>query len=98
MRIFWGLGLFSIISTCVQGIKTACTPVIPAENWANKDLIHEDTMKGISSKEFQHNLANGKYKMIVKHPEPHRDKDGKIIIENCLLYKKDLLDMVLFKL
>lgn len=23
------------------------------------------------------------------HPEPHRDKDGKIIIENGLLYEKD---------
>lgn len=88
--MFWGLGLFSIISTCVQGIKEACTLVIPAENWANKDLIHEDTMKGISSKEFQRNLANGKYKMTEKYPEPHRDKDGKIIIENCLLYDKDL--------
>lgn len=85
-----GLFIASLIGTGIQLIKEKCTPTIPAENWANKDLIHEDTMKGISSKEFQRNLANGKYKMTVKYPEPHRDKDGKIIIENCLLYEKDL--------
>ena len=85
-----GLFIASLIGTGIQLIKEKCTPTIPAENWANKELIHEDTMKGISSKEFQRNLANGKYKMTVKYPEPHRDKDGKIIIENCLLYEKDL--------
>ena len=84
------LGIAAIISTCVQGIKEAMTPIIPAENWANKDLIHQDTMNGISSKEFQRNLANGKYKVTETYPEPHRDKDGKIIIENCLLYEQDL--------
>ena len=87
-----GLFIVSLIGTGIQLIKEACTPTIPAENWANKDLIHEDTMKGISSKEFQRNLANGKYKMTVKYPEPHRDKDGKIIIENCLLYNEDLIN------
>ena len=92
MLMFRGLGLFSIICTGVQLVKDACTPVIPAENWANKDLIHEDTMKGISSKQFQRNLANGKYKMAATYPEPHRDKDGKIIIENCQLYKEDLIE------
>ena len=66
--------------------------MIPAENWANKDLIHEDTMKGISSKQFQRNLANGKYKMTATYPEPHRDKDGKVIIENCQLYDEDLMN------
>ena len=86
------LGIFSIFSTCAQLIKESTTPVISAENWANKDLIHEDTMKGISSKQFQRNLANGKYKMTATYPEPHRDKDGKVIIENCQLYDDDLID------
>ena len=86
------LGIFSIFSTCAQLIKEATTPVIPAENWANKDLIHEDTMKGITSKQFQRNLANGKYKMAAAYPTPHKDKDGKIIIENNKLYDDDLLE------
>ena len=44
-------------------IKEACEPTIPAENWKNSKLIHEDTFSNqISSKEFQKNLRNGKYK------------------------------------
>ncbi|MBP3399611.1 MAG: hypothetical protein J6K75_07635, partial [Erysipelotrichaceae bacterium] len=37
------------------------------------------------------NLKNGKYKSVNTYPEPHRDSNGKIIIENNLLYKQDLL-------
>lgn len=47
----------------VQLIKEACEPTIPADNWRNSKLIHEDTfVNQISSKEFQKNLRNGKYK------------------------------------
>lgn len=83
-------GLFSIIGTCIQAIKEATEPTIPAENWGNKALIHKDRMNGISEREFARNLANGKYKLVENYPEPHRDKDGKIIIENSLLYDEDL--------
>ncbi len=87
------LGIVSIINTCIQGIKDACTPTIPAENWANKDLYYEDMMKGVSTKERLKNVQNGKYKLTEKYPEPHRDpKDGKIIIENYELYKKDVME------
>ena len=34
------------------GIKDAFTPTIPAENWANKDLINKDRMNGMSEKEI----------------------------------------------
>ena len=85
-----GLFIASLIGTAYQVIKEACEPTIPAENWANKELIHKDKMNGISDKEFARNLANGKYKLITKYPEPHKDKDGKIIIENCALYKEDV--------
>lgn len=44
-------------------IKEASEPIIPAANWRNSKLIHEDTfVNQISSKEFQKNLKNGKYK------------------------------------
>ena len=86
------LGIVSIISTCVQGIKEACTPSIPAENWANKDLYYEDMMNGVPVKQRLKNVQNGKYKLTETHPEPHRDKDGKIIIENYELYKKDVVE------
>lgn len=85
-----GLLIVSLIGTCAQAIKEACEPTIPAENWKNKELINEDRMSGISEKEFSKNLANGKYKLVENYPEPHRDKDGKIIIENCKLYNEDV--------
>lgn len=85
-----GLFIASIIGTCVQIIKEVCEPTIPAGNWTNKEFIHKDRMDGISEKEFSKNLANGKYKLVENYPEPHRDKDGKIIIENSLLYNNDL--------
>lgn len=85
-----GLFIASLIGTAYQAIKEVYEPTIPAENWTNKELIHKDKMNGISDKEFARNLANGKYKLTTKYPEPHRDKDGKIIIENCALYKEDV--------
>lgn len=86
-----GLFLTSLISSCYQAIKEACTPVIPAENWANKELYHQDLMNGVSAEQRMKNVENGKYKLTEKYPEPHRDpKDGKIIIENYKLYYEDV--------
>lgn len=90
MIMFDLLFITSIIGTCVQAIKESCTPVIPAENWANKELYHKDLMNGVSVKERMKNLENGKYKLTEAYPEPHRDTDGKIIIENCKLYDEDV--------
>lgn len=89
--MFDGLFIASLIGSCVQIIKEYLEPTIPAENWTNKELIHQDRMKGISEKDFSKNLANGKYKLVKKYPEPHRDPvSGKIVIENNLLYKEDI--------
>lgn len=85
-----GLFIFSLLSSIKQVVKEACEPTIPAENWGNKELYHKDLMSGMSGKELMKNVENGKYKLTEKYPEPHRDKDGKIIIENCLLYDEDL--------
>lgn len=85
-----GLFLASLISSCYQAIKDACTPTIPAEKWANKDLIHRDIMEGNSDKLLK-NARNGKYIVTEKYPEPHRDsKTGKIVIENSRLWREDL--------
>lgn len=84
------LFIASIFGTCVQAIKEAKEPVIPAENWANKELYHKDMMNGVSVEERMKNLKNGKYKLTEVYPEPHRDSDGRIIIENCKLYDDDL--------
>lgn len=81
----------SIIGGAVQTIKESCTPVIPAENWANKELYHKDIMNGVSVEQRMKNLENGKYRLTETYPEPHRDPvSGKIVIENCELYYKDV--------
>jgi cytoplasmic iron level regulating protein YaaA (DUF328/UPF0246 family) len=75
----------------VQAIKEKLEPTISAENWANRDLYHEDIMNGVSIEQRMKNLKNGKYKMTETYPEPHRDSvSGKIIVENCTLYREDL--------
>ena len=84
------LFIISLIGTFTQTIKEALEPVIPAENWANKELYHKDMMGGVSIEQRMKNLKNGKYKLTETYPEPHRDIDGKIIIENCFLYNEDL--------
>ena len=88
--MFDGLFIASIIGTVYQGIKDAMTPTIPAENWENKALYHQDLMNGVSAEQRMKNLKNGKYKLTKKYPEPHRDANGKIIIENSQLYYDDV--------
>lgn len=81
----------SIVCSCVQAIKDACTPTIPAENWANKELYYKDILDGVPIEQRMKNLENGKYKMTNTYPEPHRDPvSGKIIIENSKLYHEDV--------
>lgn len=85
-----GLFIVSLVCTVKQLIKESFEEPIPAENWANKELYYKDMMNGVSSKERMKNLKNGKYKLTEKHPEPHKDSSGKIIIENSSLYKEDV--------
>lgn len=89
--MFDGLFIASLISSCVQGIKETLQPTIPAENWANKELYHKDIMEGVPIEQRMKNLKNGRYKLTETYPEPHRDSvSGKIVIENCTLYKEDV--------
>lgn len=85
------LFLVSIAGTIAQVVKEACAKPVPAENWANKELYHKDIMDGVPIEQRMKNLENGKYKMVNKHQEPHRDPvSGKIVIENCKLYYEDV--------
>lgn len=95
--MFGGLFVVSIISSCTQAIKKSIEPTIPAENWANKELYYQDVINGVSVKQRMKNVECGKYRLSnfnsesqKKYPEPHRGEDGKIVIENCLLYNSDL--------
>lgn len=80
----------SIVGTAVQLFKEFSSRPVPAENWANKELYHQDIMNGVPIEQRMKNLENGKYKMSNVHPEPHRDPmSGKIVIENTKLYYED---------
>jgi len=57
------LFIVSIVGSAVQLVKETCTPTIPAENWANKELYHKDIMDGVSIEQRMKNLENGKYKL-----------------------------------
>lgn len=86
-----GLFIASLVASCFQAIKETLEPTIPAENWANKELYHKDLMSGVSVEQRMKNLKSGKYKLAKTYPEPHRDPvSGKIVIENCKLYKEDI--------
>lgn len=63
----WLLGIICIIYVIVQLIKEACTPTIPAENWANKELMHQDLMSGMSIEEHLKCAQKGRYKIDNKH-------------------------------
>ena len=82
--------MVSLFTTGVGIAKDGIGKRIPAENWANKELYYKDLMSGMSAEERMRNVRNGKYKLTEPYPEPHRDNNGKIIIENTLLYKSDL--------
>lgn len=87
------LGIFSILTTGISAIKAASTPSVPVENLANEELYHKDMMSGMSQKELIKNVKTGKYKLTQTYPEPHRDPmTGQIIIENCELYHKDVIE------
>lgn len=89
--MFDALFIVSIVGAAVQAVKEACEPVVPAENWANKELYHKDLMNGVPIKQRMKNVENGKYRMANSYPEPHRDPvDGKIVIENSKLYYEDV--------
>ena len=43
------------------------TPSIPAENWANKDLMLQDRLAGLSEKQIMRNVERGRYVLTQKH-------------------------------
>ena len=89
--MFGGLFVVSLICSAYQMIKEKCTPVITAEQWGNKELIHKDIMSGVSVEQQIKNAQNGKYIVTKKYPAPHRNKRGQIMIENCKLWREDLI-------
>ena len=57
------LFIISIVGAIVEIVREKCEKPIPAENWANRELYHQDIMNGVSAEQRMKNLKNGKYKM-----------------------------------
>lgn len=90
-------GILAILCMLFGCVKEKCEPTIPAENWANKELLNRDLMNGVSAEQRLRYAQQGRYyipkSVTDAYPEPHRDtKTNKIIIENSVLYNKDLHD------
>lgn len=87
----WVVALFA---SGVPWLSEKTTKSIPAEYWANKDLLYEDRMRGMSEKEIIRNVERGKYyiptDVTPSYPVPHRDPNNKILIENSELYRNDV--------
>lgn len=88
--MFDGLFIASLIGTCIQLVKEVNEPVIPTENWSNKELYHTDVINGLSIEERMKSLKNGKYKLTEVYSEPHKGVNGRIVIENSQLYYDDM--------
>lgn len=85
------LGIIGILLASKELIQEKCTPVIPAENWQNRELIQKDILNpDCSNNQFMKNLANGKYRKTEQITEPHRDSAGNIIIDNTVLFWEDV--------
>jgi hypothetical protein len=72
------LFIVSIIGTCVQWIKEVAEPTIPAENWANKELYHQDIMDGVPIEQCLKNVKNGKYKLTEIPPRKRTNDELRI--------------------
>ena len=85
------LGAVAAVLIGKELIKEKCTPVIPAENWQNRELIQKDILNPeCSNNQFMKNLANGKYRKTEQAAEPHKDSAGNIIIDNTVLFWEDV--------
>ena len=87
----------AILYMLFGGIKEKCESTMPAENWANKELMHQDLMNGVSAEQRLRYAKQGRYyipKSVTEaYPQPHRDpKTNKVIIENSVLYRNDVRD------
>lgn len=85
------LGAVAAVLTGKELIQEKCTPKIPAENWQNREMIQKDILNpDYTNKQFMKNLASGKYRKPEQAAEPHRDSAGNVIVDNTVLFWKDV--------
>lgn len=55
----------------------------------DNDAYTRDVLNGVPHKQRMQKMRAGLYRRNSLYPEPHRDKNGKIVIENIKLYEED---------
>lgn len=58
-----GVSIIAIIVAAVMWLKDALDKPVPAENWANEELIWQDMQNGMSIEQQIRYLKKGRYKM-----------------------------------
>lgn len=88
------INILSVLAAVLTGkelIQEKCTPVIPAENWQNRELIQKDIQNPkCNNEQLMKNLASGKYRKPEQVAEPHRDSAGNVIVDNTVLFWEDV--------
>lgn len=83
------LSAFSLFITSKQLVKENREKKNPnthvITDW---DAYKQDVLSGVSHEQRMKKMQADVYEK-ADHPEPDRDKDGKIIIENCELFESD---------
>ena len=63
-EIFALAALLCVVGAIVEYIKEKREPEIPAENWANEDLKHQDIMNGVPMDQIIKYAREGRYIVI----------------------------------
>lgn len=61
--MFHIVGLMALVYTIIQIVKEDLQPRIPAENWENMDLYHEDMVRGVPIEQRLKYVREGRYKI-----------------------------------
>ena len=75
--MFHIIGIAALVYTIIQIVKEELQPRIPAENWANMDLYHEDMMRGVPIEQRLKYVEEGRYKLTKTDSESYRTPDDK---------------------
>ncbi len=86
------LFIVATIYTIYAMIREATAKEITKEDLENKDLYELDRLNRVPVEERLELVKKGRYKNDNNNEchRPHRDKNGKIVIENTLLWEEDL--------
>ena len=85
--------ILGMLFTGGEYLKEKLEPKPPENCLSNMELFQQDVLNGVPSEQRMKNMQNGKYVQRNVYPEPHRDKDGKIIIDDMDSFNRDKINL-----